>query len=72
MASNQFHLIFVYGSLKREERNYRYLSTDLKPGEHAKLIAECRLKEKYPLVVPRSPCLLNRPGKGKVLQILSH
>ena len=67
MASKQFHLIFAYGSLKRDERNYRFLSTDLKPGEHAKFVAECRLREKYPLVVPRSPCLLNKPGKGKVL-----
>ena len=71
MASKVFNLIFVYGTLKRGESNHGLYLTGLKQGEHAEFVCECRLKEKYPLVISADPSLLNRPGMGKVISILN-
>lgn len=78
MAVNPYKLVFVYGTLKTGERNHRYLSTDVQQVEHAKLVAKCRLRELYPLIVSphfqyykQVPCLLNKPGLGKVSCSLS-
>ena len=71
-SSSSLNLIFVYGTLKKGERNYPLISK-LSPGEHSKFIAECTMKEKYPLAVRGNlPVLLPRPGVGKVYTELIH
>ena len=70
MAGKEFNLLFVYGTLKKGESNHYLFLKDLKHGEHAKFLCECRLKENYPLVLSDDPSLLNRPGMGKVIILI--
>ena len=67
MAGKEFNLLFVYGTLKRGESNHNFFLRDINSREHAEFICECKLKERYPLVVSGYPSLLNRPGMGKVV-----
>ncbi|XP_035985401.1 gamma-glutamylaminecyclotransferase C-like [Fundulus heteroclitus] len=59
------HRVFVYGSLKRAQPNYPYM-TDSNNGK-AELLATATTVQKYPLVIATQynlPFLLNLPGQG--------
>uniref|UniRef100_A0A3B5MT68 Gamma-glutamylaminecyclotransferase n=2 Tax=Xiphophorus couchianus TaxID=32473 RepID=A0A3B5MT68_9TELE len=60
------HRVFVYGSLKRGQPNYPYM-TDSCYGK-AEFLGTAVTVQKYPLVIATNyniPSLLNLPGQGK-------
>ncbi|XP_043965661.1 gamma-glutamylaminecyclotransferase C-like [Gambusia affinis] len=60
------HRVFVYGSLKRSQPNYPYM-TDSNNGK-AEFLSTAVTVQKYPLVIATNyniPFLLNLPGQGK-------
>ncbi|CAB3402087.1 unnamed protein product [Caenorhabditis bovis] len=62
-------LVFVYGTLKREEPNHKVLVDT--PG-YQKFISSGSTCCQYPLVIGTKfniPFLLNKPGEGKTLAL---
>ena len=65
--------IFVYGSLKKGERN-DFLLNDKTNGV-AKFLGKAKLMDKYPLVVATDaniPMLLSKEGVGKVSYMIQY
>ena len=60
--SSQLHVVFVYGTLKKNEPNHHYLST-------ATFKYQANAVDKFPLVIASKyniPFLLDKPGEGLV------
>lgn len=67
------HTVFVYGTLKKGERN-EHVMTNPETGKHI-FISAAQMVERYPLIVASKyniPFLLNRKGEGFVNFIIQH
>ncbi|KAJ8707245.1 hypothetical protein PYW08_011379 [Mythimna loreyi] len=63
------HKVFVYGTLKRGEPNYYWLTKN--ENGVGKFVSEGRTKTKYPLIIATKyniPFLLHKPGTGYNVQ----
>jgi gamma-glutamylcyclotransferase (GGCT)/AIG2-like uncharacterized protein YtfP len=52
-------LVFVYGTLKRGGEYHRIMA-----DAGARLIGTGKLLQRYPLLLARYPCLIDKPGSG--------
>lgn len=61
-SESEKHLVFVYGTLKREEPNHSWFS---KNKGYYKFLYEAKTKDKFPLIIRTKyniPFLLDSPG----------
>jgi gamma-glutamylaminecyclotransferase len=59
--------VFVYGTLKKDEPNYHWLTNE--EHGHAKFVCKGSTSELYPLIIASKyniPFLLDKPRTGKV------
>lgn len=67
MATNAKHLMFVYGTLKSNQPNYKF-NTDVFDGISI-YKGKGQTVEKYPMIIATKfniPYILDCPGKGNV------
>ena len=67
MLNDNQILIFVYGTLKKNEPNYNYLKE-----RNLEFVSKAKSVEKWPLIIATErnvPFLLNRPNYGKVKKV---
>ena len=71
MAEDLHQNVFLYGTIKRKERNYYVIKTFLDSGS-IKFLGEAKTVHPYPLIIAsryQGPFLLDAKGQGKVRYI---